>query len=207
MNLPNSLTIFRIFMVPVLAAVLLNRPEGEVLPGAKFALWGAAILVGAALTDWFDGYFARRRQQVTTLGMMLDPIADKLLLTAAFISLVKLGLAPAWMVVIILGREFAVSGLRTIAAAEGFVIAASDLGKAKMVMEVFAATLLILSIPFPPLEWWGKAALYLVVIFALISAVQYFARFWRNLDEKVKSQGRLFITRPHKTQEDTSTAP
>ena len=192
-------------MVPVLAAVLLNRPEGEVLPGEKFALWGAAILVGAALTDWFDGYFARRRQQVTTLGMMLDPIADKLLITAAFISLVKLGLAPAWMVVIILGREFAVSGLRTIAAAEGFIIAASDLGKAKMVMEVFAATLLILSIPFPPLEWWGKGALYLVVIFALISAVQYFARFWRNLDEKVKAQGRLFTTRSHKKQQDATT--
>ena len=198
MNLPNSLTITRIFLVPVLAVVLLSR-------GENFALWGAAIIVGAALTDWLDGYFARRRQQITTLGMMLDPIADKLLITAAFISLVKLGLAPAWMVVIILGREFAVSGLRTIAAAEGFTIAASELGKAKMVLQVTAATLLILSVRFEDLHIWGKGALYLVVIFALISAVQYFTRFWRNLDEKVKAQGRLFILRQHKRQRDATT--
>ena len=198
MNLPNSLTIIRIFLVPVLAVVLLSR-------GENFALWGAAIIVGAAMTDWLDGFFARRRQQITTLGVMLDPIADKLLIMAAFVSLVKLDLAPAWMVVIILGREFAVSGLRTIAAAEGFTIAASELGKAKMVLQVTAATLLILTVRYESLRLWGKGALWLVVVFALISAVQYFTRFWRNLDEKVKEQGRLFILRQHKKQQDATT--
>jgi len=198
MNLPNSLTITRIFLVPVLAVVLLTRVE-------NFEIWGVVIILGAALTDWLDGYFARRRQQVTTLGMMLDPIADKLLITAAFISLVELERAPAWMVVIILGREFAITGLRMIAAAEGFTVAVNDLGKAKMIAQIFAAALLILSIRYEALLIWGKGALWLVVLFALISAVQYFIRFWRNLDERVKERGRLFMLRQHKKQQDVRT--
>jgi CDP-diacylglycerol--glycerol-3-phosphate 3-phosphatidyltransferase len=194
MNLPNSLTLLRIFLVPLLVAVLLTRVE-------NFELWGVAILLGAALTDWLDGYLARRRGQVTTLGVLLDPIADKLLIIAAFISLVELDLAPAWMVVIIVGREIAVLGLRTIAAAEGFSIVVSELGKAKMALQVCAATLLILVIRYPGLRTWGTVVLWLMVLSALISAAQYFASFWRNVDERVKERGRLHLLRRHKKQD------
>ena len=104
MNLPNSLTVTRIFLIPLLVVVLLTGrfTDREIL--------GFIVFVIAALTDYLDGYFARKRKQVTTLGKLLDPIADKLLISAAFISLVELGIAPAWMVVIIVGREFAVTG-------------------------------------------------------------------------------------------------
>ena len=138
MNLPNSLTLARIFLVPIVVAVLLTK-EIRI-----WAFWGASLFLAAALTDLLDGYLARRRKQVTTLGRLLDPIADKLLISAALVSLVQLKIAPAWMVVIILGREFAVSGLRSIAAHEGFAINVSTLGKGKMVTQVAAVVGLIL---------------------------------------------------------------
>lgn len=199
MNLPNSLTLIRIFLVPVLVVVLLTKIE-------NFELWGTAIILGAALTDWLDGYFARRRQQVTTLGVLLDPIADKLIISAVFITLVELdpSLTPAWMVVIILGREFAVMGMRMIAAAEGFTLAVSDLGKFKMVLQVSAAALLILSSRFEVLVPWGRGVLWLVMISALISMGQYFFRFWRSLDQKVKERGRLHLLQQQKKQQDVS---
>ena len=133
MNLPNALTLLRIFIVPVLIVVLLTRSPNVELGGfpMHFEFWGVLILLIAAATDWADGYFARRRAQVTTLGILLDPIADKLLICAAFISLVDMHLAKAWMVVIIIGRELVILGLRNIASAEGFTIAASTLGKTK----------------------------------------------------------------------------
>jgi CDP-diacylglycerol--glycerol-3-phosphate 3-phosphatidyltransferase len=133
MNLPNSLTVLRIFCVPLLVVVLLTRSPNVTVWGVpmNFSVWGVLILLGAALTDWADGYLARRREQITTLGILLDPIADKLLISAAFISLVQMNLVPAWMVVIIIGREITVLGLRNIAAAEGFTIPASALGKTK----------------------------------------------------------------------------
>ena len=126
MNLPNSLTILRIFFVPVLVVVLLTGQPNFTLFGTHitYVILGVLILLAAAATDWADGYLARRRHQETTLGILLDPIADKLLISAAFISLVQMGLVPAWMVVIIIGREFTVQGLRTIASAEGFTIQA-----------------------------------------------------------------------------------
>lgn len=195
MNVPNSLTLFRIFLVPLLVVVLLTRVE-------NFELWGVCILLGAALTDWLDGYWARKRQQITTLGVLLDPIADKLLISAAFITLVELKLAPAWMVVIIIGRELAVLGLRTIATAEGFTIAVSDLGKVKMVLQVCAAALLILVSRFPQLQRLGTAALWLVVFFALLSAVRYFAEFWHHLDGRIKQRrAQLLIVQPQKKQD------
>ena len=195
MNVPNSLTLFRIFLVPLLVVVLLTRVE-------NFELWGVCILLGAALTDWLDGYLARKRQQVTTLGVLLDPIADKLLISAAFITLVELKLAPAWMVVIIIGRELAVLGLRTIATAEGFTIGVSDLGKVKMVLQVCAAALLILVSRFPELQRLGTAALWLVVFFALLSAVRYFVEFWRHLDDRIKKRrSQLLIVQPQKKQD------
>lgn len=143
MNLPNALTLLRIFIVPLLVAVLLTQPRDWL--GVPQHIFGVAIFLIAAATDWLDGYLARRRRQVSTLGIMLDPIADKLLTSAAFIALVANQLAPAWAVVVIIGREFAVSGLRSVAAAEGIMIAASPMGKFKMLTQVIAIALLITS--------------------------------------------------------------
>lgn len=191
MNLPNSLTLLRIFLVPVLIAVLFTTrlPNHELI--------GLAVFLAAAVTDLLDGAIARRRRQITTLGILLDPIADKLLMAAAFISLVQIdpALVPAWMVVVIVGREFAVSGLRSIAATQGFVIAANDWGKAKMVSQVVAVCILIVAIRYGHLSllgWQanvrliGSIALWLVVVVALLSASTYFLRFWRQIDEGVK---------------------
>src|SRR5467141_3337078 len=106
MNLPNSLTVTRIFLVPLLVVALLTKVKGHLILGVPKEVVGAAIFGLAALTDWLDGYLARRRKQITTLGQLIDPFADKLLTTAAFISLVQMDLAPAWMVVVIIGRDF-----------------------------------------------------------------------------------------------------
>ena len=178
MNLSNSLTLVRIFLIPLLIVVLLTR-----VPNKEFI--GAAIFLAAAVTDWLDGYLARKRRQVTALGTWLDPVADKLLVAAAFIALVEMQLVPAWMVVIILGREFAVTGLRNVALAQGFAIEVSDLGKLKMVMQVFAITTIILSIRFEALHAVGHWLLWLVVFFALLSAAQYFRRFWNKVDSPI----------------------
>src|SRR5688500_7315989 len=140
-NLPNSLTLLRIFIVPLLVVVLLT-PFSEDWFGVPRHLLGVTLFLGAALTDFLDGHFARRRDQVTRLGQLLDPIADKLLISAALVSLVENQLAPAWAVVIIIGREFAVTGLRSIAAADGVVIAASRMGKFKMLLQVMTVALL-----------------------------------------------------------------
>src|SRR5471030_2612004 len=129
MNLPNSLTILRIFFVPLLVAALLQENVALDLGGVKVTnKWlSLAIFLIAAATDLLDGYLARRWKQITTVGTLLDPIADKLLISAALVSMVQIRRVPAWMVVLIIGREFAVSGLRSIAAAEGYTIQASDL--------------------------------------------------------------------------------
>ena len=185
MNLPNTLTIGRIFLVPIVVVVLLT------VQIQTWALLGASLFLAAAMTDLLDGYLARRRKQVTTLGRLLDPIADKLLISSALISLVQLRIAPAWMVVIIIGREFAVSGLRSIAAHEGFSINVSKLGKGKMVTQVAAVVGLILGFRYG--GWVKQTAtvlLWAVVFFALISMVQYFREFWSKLDSSVKHRER-----------------
>jgi CDP-diacylglycerol--glycerol-3-phosphate 3-phosphatidyltransferase len=157
-NLPNALTLSRIFVVPLLVAVLLT-PFSEDWLGVPRHLLAAGLFLAAAFTDFLDGHIARRRQQVSRLGQLLDPIADKLLISAALISLVENRLAPAWAVVIIIGRELAVSGLRSIAAADGVVIAASKMGKFKMGAQVLAIALLILSSVHgaPPVANFGQA--------------------------------------------------
>lgn len=180
LNLPNSLTLLRITLIPILVVILLTRFEGK-------ELWGVTVFLTAALTDVLDGYFARRRGEVTNLGILLDPVADKLLVSAAFVSLVELGLAPAWMVVLILGREFAVMGLRNVASAQGIDIPASVWGKYKMGSQVVAISMLILG-DHP----WGPAAvigvrfrtlglfvLWVVVVLAVLSAADYFVKFAR----------------------------
>jgi CDP-diacylglycerol---glycerol-3-phosphate 3-phosphatidyltransferase len=173
-NLPNALTLFRIFLVPFLVVVLLTK-----FTGREFV--GLAIFLVAAITDFFDGWIARRRNQTTRLGALLDPIADKLLMSAAFISLVEMDPThvPAWMVVIIIGREFAVSGLRSIAAQQGVTIAASPLGKGKMVSQVIAISLLILGYELGQFRIIGTIALWAVMAFALASGVDYFSKFAR----------------------------
>ncbi len=152
--------------MPLLVVVLLT-PVSENWLGVPRHLLGVLLFLGAAATDYFDGHIARRRKQVTRLGQLLDPIADKLLISAALISLVENQLAPAWAVVIIIGREFAVTGLRSIAAVEGVVISASKMGKFKMLAQVVTVALLIASSvggkppvanfgrPFPAIEFWS----------------------------------------------------
>ncbi len=171
-NLPNALTLFRIFLVPFLVVVLLTKFSGR-----EYA--GLAIFLVAAATDFFDGFIARRRNQITRLGQLLDPLADKLLMSAAFISLVELQYAKAWMVVVIIGREFAISGLRAIAVQQGVTIAASPLGKTKMVSEVIAVSLLILGHELGEFLFIGNVALWVVMLFALVSGVDYFVKFFR----------------------------
>jgi CDP-diacylglycerol--glycerol-3-phosphate 3-phosphatidyltransferase len=186
MNLPNALTIVRMFLVPLLVVVLLTEFEGHRVLGFPKELVGAAIFGLASVTDWLDGYLARRRRQVTWLGQVLDPLADKLLTSAAFISLVQLGLAPAWMVALIIGREFAITGLRSLAYTKGITMPASPLGKIKMASQVTAILLLILG--WRPLPWLapvGYVALWVVMITAVISAVDYYRRFQRLLDARV----------------------
>jgi len=204
MNLPNSLTLLRIFFVPLLIVVLSTRSPNVDFLGfpMHFEFWGVLILLLAAATDWADGYFARRRFQVTTLGILLDPIADKLLISAAFIALVDMHLVPAWMVVIIVGREFTVLGLRNIASAEGFTISASVLGKAKMVLQVCAVAVLIAGARHPSLKPLALILLWLVVISALISAAQYFLRFWGQLDDRIKQRRKLRMMEGRKKTED-----
>ena len=183
MNLPNSLTIARIFLVPVLVSVLLTKFEGRLVLGLPVELVGAAIFGLASLTDWLDGYLARRRGQVTWVGQVLDPIADKLLISATLISLVQLDLAPAWMVAVIIGREFAITGLRSLAYARGLTMPASPLGKLKMVSQVVAILLLILGWErMPLLLVAGQAALWVVLATALWSAFDYYLRFNRAMN-------------------------
>ncbi len=172
LNLPNKLTLTRVLIVPVLVVVLLT----------KFSDWLAvAIFLAAAATDFADGYLARSRKQVTVLGKLIDPIADKLLIAGSLISLVEIGHAPAWLVVIIVGREFAVNGLRAIAASQGVIIPAGSLGKAKMVAQVIAVPLLILNV-----HAFGNNIGYLVLwatmLLTVWSGVDYFFEGLQRID-------------------------
>ncbi|MDD5564063.1 MAG: CDP-diacylglycerol--glycerol-3-phosphate 3-phosphatidyltransferase [Thermoanaerobaculaceae bacterium] len=173
-NLPNSLTVARILMVPLLVVVLLTR-----FSGSEF--WGLGIFLLAALTDLADGMIARRTKAVTVTGTLLDPIADKLLMSAAFISLVELGLAPAWMVVVIVGREFAMAGLRQVAHQQGVVIAANWWGKLKTLSQIVAVSLLIVSFQLGQWALISKVALWIALLMTLASLVTYFAVFWRRV--------------------------
>lgn len=192
MNLPNGLTIARIFFVPLLVAALLEEKivlhwQGAIITNDVVAL---IIFWLAAATDLLDGYLARRWKQVTTIGTLLDPIADKLLVSAALISLVQLGAIRSWLVVLLVGREFAVSGLRSIAAAEGYTIQANELGKTKTFFQVVAISFLLLGIRHPSMTGWATVSLYIVVFFSVVSAISYFVKFWRVIDDSTKHRRR-----------------
>jgi CDP-diacylglycerol--glycerol-3-phosphate 3-phosphatidyltransferase len=179
-NPSNSLTLLRICLVPVLVVVLLTRTE--------HGLWiGAGIFGVGVLTDYLDGYLARRRGQVTRLGILLDPIADKLLTTAAFIALVELKTVPAWGVWIIVGREIVVTGLRNVASMWGILIPASKLGKGKMVLQVLAIFALLGKRRFAALALPAAILFWMAVVFALISAVAYLAHFRRVVGGKAST--------------------
>jgi CDP-diacylglycerol--glycerol-3-phosphate 3-phosphatidyltransferase len=193
MNLPNLLTLIRIFLVPLVVAALVQQ-NLRLQVGNKLLVandfFAVTVFLAAALTDLLDGYLARRWKQVTTVGTLLDPVADKLLISAALISLVEIRLLPGWMVILIIGREFAVSGLRSIAAAEGYTIKAGELGKSKMMLQVVGVTLVMLSIRWPTLRPFALAAMWAVVVIGLASAVDYFRKFWRKVDTSIKLRRR-----------------
>jgi CDP-diacylglycerol--glycerol-3-phosphate 3-phosphatidyltransferase len=193
MNLPNLLTLLRIFFVPLLVAALVQESRSVRLGGLVVTneILALIIFLAASVTDLLDGYLARRWKQVTTVGTLLDPIADKLLISAALIALVQVEVIPAWLVILIVAREFAVSGLRSIAASAGYTIQASDLGKMKMVMQVAAVSLFLLGMHWPVLAPWAMRFMWLVVAIAIISAVDYFRKFWRRVDDQVKRRGRV----------------
>ena len=172
LNLPNSLTLLRILAVPVVVVALLGEtPNGDALAAAVFAL--------AALTDGLDGYFARSRDAVTNFGKLMDPLADKLLITAALVSLVSLGRLQAWVAMVIIAREIAVTGLRAIAVERGVVIAASRMGKLKTVLQIAAVFALIAVNPAPV---WVNVLVYVAVAATLISGADYFLGWRRRLN-------------------------
>ena len=192
MNVPNLLTLLRIFFVPLLVAALVQEKRMVTLAGAAIPndLAALAIFLVASTTDLLDGYLARRWKQVTTVGTLLDPIADKLLISAALIALVQVRVVPAWIVILIVGREFAVTGLRSIAAAAGYTIRASELGKTKMVAQVIAVSMVLLGMHWPLLAPAAMVWMWCVAGVSIVSAVAYFRKFWRKVDDGIKRRRR-----------------
>ncbi len=205
MNLPNSITISRIFCVPVLIWSLSSYTLGW--HNGWRELLAAAVFMVAAVTDLLDGYLARKRIQISSMGILLDPLADKLLISGALIALVHFNprIMPAWVAVLVISREFLVTGLRNIAAVEGFTIAASDLGKLKMVLQIVAVTAAILDHRW--MQWSiysvivdvdliARLAIWFMVIVALISAIDYFVAFWSKIDKCVIRHRRRRTRKP-----------
>jgi CDP-diacylglycerol--glycerol-3-phosphate 3-phosphatidyltransferase len=174
LNLPNFLSILRILLVPPLVVVLLTKFEGK-------EWWGLGLFLLAAVMDFFDGWLARRRKEVTRLGTLLDPAADKILVSAAFISLVELNPAatPAWMVVVIIAREFAVTSLRSFAAAESLVIPAGFSGKIKTIVQIVAIALLIIHDQLGGFRHLAPISLWAAMLVTAYSGIEYFVRFGR----------------------------
>ncbi len=192
MNLPNSITMSRIFFVPLFIWILSNSYPFRSPHGEK-EIAASLLFILASITDGVDGYLARKRGQITTIGMLLDPLADKLMITAAFIALVQFNpqVMKAWIAVLVIGREFLVSGLRSIASTEGFTIEASELGKLKTVIQIVSVVAVILARRWYawrfgwfilPVYWTAIAAIYFMVLVSITSAVDYFAAFWRQIE-------------------------
>lgn len=185
-NIPNILTLLRIALIPVIAALLLS-------PSREAGFWAAAVFAVASVTDWLDGYLARRMEIVTTFGKFLDPIADKLIVMAALVMILPFGRVPAWMVLVILGREIIITGLRGIASTEGIVIPASNLGKFKTIFQIVAILGLLLHYDY---QWFfsvdhpylyvnmhnvGMFYLWIAVVITIWSGVDYLQKFMRVL--------------------------
>ncbi len=187
LNLPNVLTLLRILLVPVLVVILLSAsPNASALAAAVFAL--------AALTDGLDGYIARSRQSITNFGKVMDPIADKLMIAAALISLVSLERLAAWVAMVIIAREFAVSGLRIAAGQQGVVIPASGLGKLKTIVQVVAVLALIAA--HDHTDAWVQALVYLMVAITVASGADYFLNFRRRLEEAGRNRSSAARQQP-----------
>jgi CDP-diacylglycerol---glycerol-3-phosphate 3-phosphatidyltransferase len=214
-NLPNYITLTRIASIPLLIWIL-TSPLFQGTDGRR-ELLAAALFLAASVTDVIDGYLARKRGQITTMGILLDPLADKLMITAAFITLVQFNprIVPAWIAVIIIGREFLVSGLRSIAASEGFTIEASDLGKFKMVVQIVAVAAAIIDhrwqewdlsaigLPiFLPIDVIARMSIWFMLAISLVSAADYFIGFWKKIDRRVeRRRRRLFVLRRRKSSD------
>ena len=210
MNLPNSITLSRIASVPLLIWILSPHfpwtGHGATgLRGGEQEIIASLVFIAASITDGLDGYLARRRNQITTMGMLLDPIADKIMVTGALIALVAYNpqVVKVWVVVVIMGREFLISGLRSIASSEGFTIQASDLGKLKTVTQIVAVVSAILAhrwyqwefgVVVIPLNWIAIAAMYFTALVSVISAIDYFVGFWKQIDHASKDRrGKAFV--------------
>jgi CDP-diacylglycerol--glycerol-3-phosphate 3-phosphatidyltransferase len=209
-NLPNYITLTRIAAVPLLLWILASHRFAGAMGERELLASGLFIL--ASITDGIDGYLARKRGQITTLGMLLDPLADKLMVTAAFIALVQFNpaIVAPWVAVIVIGREFLVNGLRSIAATEGFTIDASDLGKLKMVVQIVSVVAAILDHRWQTISL-GRfvlsirliaiMAVWFMVTVSLVSAIDYFAAFWSKIDRTATSRRRKrvsILSRPKK---------
>ncbi|MGD0735893.1 MAG: CDP-diacylglycerol--glycerol-3-phosphate 3-phosphatidyltransferase [Terracidiphilus sp.] len=203
MNLPNSITMSRIAMIPLLLWILSPHYPWQG-PNGEQEIAAAVLFVLASITDGVDGYLARKRGQITTMGMLLDPIADKVMVTAALIALVAYNPAvvKVWIAVVIIAREFLVSGLRSIASSEGFTIEASDLGKLKTVLQIIFVVSAILAhrwdrwefgVLVIPVKWIAIAAIYFTVAVSVISAIDYFVGFWKKIDHAAKDRRKSFI--------------
>jgi len=202
MNLPNSITMSRIVMIPLLLWIL--TPHFPWHAHGAQEITASVLFVLASITDGLDGYLARKRKQITTMGMLLDPIADKVMVTAALIALVAYNpqVVKVWIVVVIIGREFLISGLRSIASSEGFTIEASELGKLKTVIQIVCVVSAILAhgwyqwqfgVLIVPVKWIAIAAIYFTVLVSVISAIDYFVGFWKKIDHASKDRRKAFV--------------
>ncbi len=203
MNLPNSITMSRILMIPLFLWILSPYFPGHGHFGEQEIL-ASALFVLASITDGLDGYLARKRGQITTMGMLLDPLADKIMVTAALVALVAYNpvVVKVWIAVVIIGREFLISGLRSIATSEGFTIQASDLGKLKTVLQIISVVSAILAhhwyqwqfgVVVVPVQWIAIAAIYFTVLVSIISAVDYFVGFWKQIDHASNTRRKSFV--------------
>ncbi len=177
LNFPNTLTLARILLIPIFIMSVVSSFEYSLL-------FATAVFLTASATDALDGYIARRHSQVTTIGRLLDPVADKLLIMAALFLLVDMDRVAAWVAIIIVGREFSVTALRSLAASQGLVLGADITGKYKMILQIVAIVFLLLqdeSITVADLHMWGSLCLYASLILALISGIQYAAKLWKHM--------------------------
>jgi CDP-diacylglycerol---glycerol-3-phosphate 3-phosphatidyltransferase len=200
LNLPNYITLSRIASIPLIIWIL-TTPHFSAKENTLRVVLASTIFILASITDGLDGYLARRRGQITTMGTLLDPLADKLMIAAAFITLVQLipSIVSVWVAVIIVGREFLISGLRSIAASEGFTIEASELGKFKMVVQIVSVVSTILALRWTiwdfkyfivPVRLIAIMAIWFMVGVSVISAVDYFVGFWKKIDKRAERRRR-----------------